>query len=116
MRELFPEPVLRLPQADIPLQGVHAYLSQGPDHQVIFMAFDEDVTLPPHSHAGQWGVVLEGKIELTIAGVTQTYTKGDRYYIPAGAEHFGKIFAGYADMTFFDEKDRYHEKIEQPRG
>ncbi len=107
---LFPEPVLRLPQADIPLDGITAYLSQGDGHQIIFMEFAKDVLLPEHSHAGQWGVVLEGKIELTIGGITGIYGKGDRYYIPEGVKHSGKIYAGYADMTYFDQADRYQTK------
>lgn len=83
MSELFPDPVKNLPQADIPLQGITAYLSQADSHQIIFMEFDEDVELPEHSHENQWGVVLEGR-----------------------------IYAGYADMTFFDQPDRY--KIREP--
>ncbi len=74
------------------------------------MQFDEDVELPKHSHAAQIGFVLEGKINLTIDGVEKTYTKGDRYDIPAGIEHSGKIYAGYADITFFDQPDRYTVK------
>jgi quercetin dioxygenase-like cupin family protein len=107
MSKIFPEPILKLPEADIPLKGISAYLSQGDNNQIIFMEFAEDVDLPEHSHASQWGIVLEGKIELMIDGVLNTYTKGDRYYIPEGMKHSGKIFAGYADMTFFNQRDRY---------
>ena len=52
MKDLFPEPIFNLPQADIPLKGVSAYLSQGADHQIIFMRFEEDVELPAHAHRG----------------------------------------------------------------
>jgi quercetin dioxygenase-like cupin family protein len=110
MRNIFPEPVLALPEADIPILGSHAYLSQGEEHQIIFMTFEEDVDLPEHAHEGQWGIVLEGMIELTIDGVKNTFQKGDRYYIPAGTKHSGKIFAGYSDMTFFNERNRYRTK------
>lgn len=106
----FPEPILNLPKADIPLDGLKAYLSQGDKHQILFMEFEKDVDLPEHSHDAQWGVILEGKIQLTIDGITKTYTKGDRYYIPEGVKHSGKIYAGYADMTFFNQKDRYNVK------
>ncbi|MES0447689.1 MAG: hypothetical protein ABUJ92_14235 [Desulfobacterales bacterium] len=54
--------------------------------------------------------MLEGQIDLTIDGKKKTYTKGDRYYIPDGVLHSGKIYAGYADITFFDEPDRYSMK------
>ena len=45
--EIFPEPVLNLPEADIPLEGITAYLSQGDNHQIIFMKFQKDVDFPP---------------------------------------------------------------------
>ncbi len=54
--------------------------------------------------------MLEGKIELMIEGVKSTFSKGERYFIPKGARHSGKIFAGYADITFFDQRDRYQVK------
>lgn len=110
MKSIFPEPILNLPEADIPIKGINAYLSQGNNHQVIFMSFSEDVDLPEHFHESQWGIVLEGKIDLTIDGVKSTYQKGDRYFIPKGVKHSGKIYAGYADITFFNEKDRYRQK------
>lgn len=107
MKSIFPEPILSLPQADIPIKGLNAYLSQSSEHQIIFMEFSEDVELPEHSHESQVGIVLEGKIDLIIDGVKNTYQKGDRYFIPSGVKHSGKIYAGYADITFFGEKDRY---------
>ena len=110
MTEVFPGAITRLPEADIPLDGIRAYLSQSDSHQIIFMQFDQDVDLPEHAHAAQFGIVLEGKIDLTIGGRAGTYEKGDRYYIPAGVRHSGKIHAGYADITFFDEPHRYKSK------
>jgi quercetin dioxygenase-like cupin family protein len=110
MSEIFAEPIRNLPEADIPLEGIKAYLSQSDTHQILFMEFEKDVDLPEHSHAAQIGIVLEGKIELTIDGHKATYTKGERYYIPEGVLHSGKIYAGYADITFFDEPDRYSRK------
>lgn len=110
MNQLFPEAIRNLPEADIPLDGITAYLSQSDTHQILFMQFEEDADLPEHSHAAQMGIVLEGKIELVIGGEKQSFTKGDRYYIPEGVKHSGKIFAGYADVTFFNEPNRYSTK------
>ncbi len=110
MAEIFPEPIRNLPEADIPLDGLKAYLSQSDSHQILFMEFDEDVEIPEHSHESQWGVVLEGRVDLTIEGVERTYTKGDRIFIPKGAKHSGKIYAGYSDISFFNEQDRYKRK------
>lgn len=110
MAKIFPEAISNLPEANIPLDGLKAYLSQGENHQILFMEFDEDVDLPEHSHEAQYGIVLEGKIDLIIDGVQNSYVKGDRYYIPEGVKHSGKIYAGYADITFFNERDRYTAK------
>lgn len=112
MSKIFPEPIMKLPKADIPIKGVTAYLSQAEEHQIIFMEFSEEVELIEHTHESQWGIVLEGKIELIIDGRKGTYTKGDRYFIPKGVKHSGKIYAGYADMTYFDQSDRYGIKDE----
>lgn len=110
MDSIFTGPILKLGQADIPFEGATAYLSQSENHQILFMEFDRDVDLPEHSHEEQWAVVLEGKIEFLMGGVMKAYTKGDRYYIPAGVKHSGRIYAGYADITFFNEGDRYKFK------
>lgn len=107
---IFPTPITALPEADIPIAGIQAFMSQGANNQIIFMQFDEDVELHEHSHAAQWGIVLEGRIDLAIDGVFRSYLKGDRFYIPEGVTHFGKIYAGYADMTFFDQANRYNPK------
>ena len=110
MKQIFPEPIRKLPEADIPLPGITAYLSQSDTHQILFMQFEKDVDLPEHVHATQIGIVLEGKIELIIGGEKHCFTKGDRYYIPEDVKHSGKIYAGYADVTFFNQPDRYSRK------
>jgi quercetin dioxygenase-like cupin family protein len=74
------------------------------------MEFEEDIEIPSHAHETQWSVVLEGRIELKIEGVTRTYTKGDRILVPKDARHSARIYAGYADITFFNEPGRYQAK------
>jgi mannose-6-phosphate isomerase-like protein (cupin superfamily) len=110
MQNIFPDPIRNLPEADIPLDGIKAYLSQAKDHQLIFMQFEKDVDLSEHSHAAQVGFVLSGKIELTIDGIENIYSKGDIYFIPENVKHSGKIYAGYTDITFFNEATRYNAK------
>ncbi len=110
MSHVFPEPIKNLPEADIPLDGVTAYLSQSDTHQILFMEIEKNVDFPEHSHEAQIGFVLEGKIELVIGGKKRSFTKGDRYVIPAGVKHSGKIYAGYADVTFYNEPNRYSSK------
>jgi quercetin dioxygenase-like cupin family protein len=110
MADVFPEAIKNLPEADIPVPGLEAYLSQGPDHQVIFMAFREDAQIPQHAHEAQWSVVLEDRVDLEIEGIRRTYGKGDRIFVPAGARHAARIYAGYADITVFDQMNRYKTK------
>lgn len=110
MKNFFPPAIQKLPQADVPLRGITAYLSQSGTHQILFMTFEEEVDLPEHSHESQWGVVLEGEIELTIGGQTALYRKGDHYFMPPGVKHSGRIHAGFAAMDFFDQPDRYRAK------
>jgi len=106
----FPEAIVGLPEADIPFEGCIAYLIQGEAEQVLFMRFEKEVELVEHSHNAQWAIVLAGEIALTIGGEHKEYVKGDTYYIPEGVKHSGRIYAGYSDMTYFAQKDRYKRK------
>jgi quercetin dioxygenase-like cupin family protein len=110
MKEIFPGVIRELPEADIPILGLTAFLSQDKNHQIVFMHFREEAEVAPHSHGAQWGIVLEGEIDLTIEGNEQTYSKGDRFYILEGVTHSAKIKAGYSSMEFFADKDRYKVK------
>ena len=110
MKSVFPRFIKRLPKADISLYGATVFLSQAKDHQIVFMEFEKDVELPKHSHGAQWEIVVEGKVDLIMNEKTQTYTKGDYFFIQKDVEHSGRIFAGYTSIAFFDQKDRYIEK------
>jgi len=110
MASVFPEPIVNLPRADVPIEGVWAYLSQADGHQVIFMEFEKDVEVAEHSHESQWAVVLAGRIDITIGGELKKLGRGDQYYIPRGIKHSAKVYAGYADVTFFNQADRYRRK------
>ena len=108
--DFFPKIITNLPEADIPIDGLHSYLLQGQNQQMLFMSFENDVEVAEHSHEEQWGVVLDGKIELTINGNKYTFTKGDTYFIPKDIKHSAKIKKGYKDLTLFNQKDRYKAK------
>ena len=43
--------------------------------------------MPPHTHGGQWGIVVSGPLHLTVDGEATTYDPGETYEIPSGAEH-----------------------------
>lgn len=108
--EFYPAEILRLPEADIPFEGVKGRLLQGASGSVVFFDIAAIGQVPPHAHGAQWGAVLEGEMELTIGGVTRTYRRGDRYTIPAGTVHSAVFKKRTFVVDFFAERDRY-----QPR-
>ena len=108
----FPPIITNLPKADIPFEGLEAYLLQGENQQVIFMRFARGAEVPEHSHEAQWAVVLDGEIELTVDGKTRIHRKGDSYYIPRNAVHSAKVSADYSDITLFNQPDRYTVKVD----
>ena len=110
MSRVFPDPIVNLPAADVPIDGVRAYLSQSEGHQIVFMEFSKEVDVPEHSHESQWAVVLEGRIDIVIGGEKLALGKGDQYFVPKGVKHSARIYAGYADVTFFNQQDRYRKK------
>ena len=109
----FPNIITGLPQAEIPIDGLTAYLLQGVNHQVVLMSFENDIIVPEHTHEAQWGVVLAGEIELTINNEKRIYKKGDTYIIQKNVPHSANIKAGYKDLTIFNQKDRYKTKSEK---
>lgn len=110
MEPFFPPPIRNLPRADIPLEGMTGYLFQGPQQQIVFSEYHKGVEIPEHSHAAQWGVVLKGRIEFTVDGKTRSYERGDMFYFPAGVVHSSRVYDEYADVIFFDQKDRFKIK------
>lgn len=109
-KNFFPEIITNLPEANVPIVGVRSHLFQAENQQLIFMSFENDVEVPEHSHQAQWGVILDGEIELTIDGKRYIFKKGDTYFIPKGIKHNAKIRKGYKDLTLFNQKDRYKAK------
>jgi quercetin dioxygenase-like cupin family protein len=102
----FPEFVTNLLMVDIPFPGVRGWISQAKDHQVVFFDIDPIGEIPTHNHGEQWGIVVEGEMELTIGGETGTYRKGDTYHIPAGVEHGAKFSTHFRAIDVFADADR----------
>lgn len=105
----FPEFIQKFPALDVPFPEdvVKSYAVQSDAGLVVFFDFVKDMVLPPHSHLAQWGTVLSGKIEFTIAGETRTLGPGAIYDIPSGAEHGAIIKAGTKVIDVFEEAERY---------
>ncbi len=106
----FPEFVKSLPEADIPVEGLRAWLLQGETMQALFLAAEKKVLLPKHAHGDQWGIVVGGKLELTIGEETRVLGRGDSYFIPAGVEHYGTLYPGFRAIDCFADRDRYRPR------
>ena len=103
----FPSIVTALPRADEAGDPVRTYFVQGERLQVAFAAFDADVNAPEEAHEAQWVAVLEGEVELTMAGAKTVYRKGDAYFIPAGVPHAAWIKKGSRLLDVFNRVDRF---------
>lgn len=111
----YPEPIRNLPKIDVgDFTGVEGFLLQGEHNQVGFFQFDEPGEAHEHAHGFQWGVVIQGEIELTIGDETRTYRAGEAYYIPEGVPHSGHWEAGLKTIDFFDDPDRYQTVSSSP--
>jgi quercetin dioxygenase-like cupin family protein len=108
--KFFPEIITKLPEAEISLPGVQAFLAQAGNQQFYFMIADADVESPVHKHEAQWGVVLDGELELTIDEKKKVLKKGDTYLIPENVAHHALIKKGYKGLMLIDKKDRYKVK------
>ena len=103
----YPEMITGLPRIDVPIEGIRGWLSQAEDHQVVFFDIEPIGEIPPQHHGAQWGIVVEGEMELTIGDDTRKYGPGDSYSIPAGVVHSARILSRLRAIDVFQDKDRY---------
>jgi hypothetical protein len=93
-------------------EGAKAWILQADTRQLVFFEFEPDAKVPEHRHGyPQWGMVIDGKMELNIDGKPRICEKGDEYVIPAGAKHFACFPCRTRVMDLFSEKNRYKPKL-----
>ena len=102
----FPDSIHSLPEADIPFPGVRGWLSQAAGSQIVFFEIEPIGEVSPHSHGEQWGMVVEGEMELTIGGEAHRYGPGDSYHIPAGTVHSARFLSHARVVDVFADVDR----------
>jgi len=84
-----------------PAPGVEMSMMVGGAMMANWVRIEPDAGIPMHSHPHeQLGLVLEGEIEMTIAGDTRICRPGDAYTIPGEIPHSGK--AGPAGCLVLD--------------
>ena len=106
----FPTWMQYVPEVDIPFTEIEGRLIASPHGQVVFFRAIEEVEVPPHAHGGQWGIVLTGRLHLTVDDEATTYEPGETYEIPSGAEHSAHLEAGTSLIDVFQDPHRYRPK------
>ncbi len=106
--------ITRLPPAEISIADAKGWILQASASQLVFFQFQADMKVLEHSHSyPQWGMVIDGKMELTVDGNPLMCEKGDEYLIPAGAKHYATFLKETRVMDYFSEKNRYKPKKQQ---
>ena len=95
-----------LPEVDTPFTGLEGHMISGPHGQAVFFRAEREFEVPPHSHGAQWGIVVSGRLHMTIAGNSGTYEPGDTYDIGAGEEHSARLEAGTCVIDVFQDPHR----------
>lgn len=106
----FPRVFDRLPEADVPFPSVNVRLLQGPTASAMFLEALRDTTVPEHRHGDQWGIVVDGEVQMTIDGKPRTFRTGEEYFLPAGTPHAAFLKAGARVIDVFDDPNRYRPK------
>jgi len=106
---VLPDFIRNFPALDLPLpeSEVSSNALRTEQGLAVFFTFHAAAELPPHSHAAQWGTVLNGEVELTRDGETRVFGPGESYTIDAGVVHSAKVAAGTVVLDVFEEADRY---------
>ncbi len=107
---IYPDMIRNLPELDISLKGIRGWLMQADKKQTVFFDIQAGSEVPPHTHCAQFGIMLEGEMELTIAGEANIYRKGDCYFIPDGAVHSARFPVHINVIDIFDSPNRYRAK------
>lgn len=111
----FPPFIKNLPEVDVTLPPqlagrLHLWLFQGESGQTVFSETSVEVPMPEHKHGDQWGIVIDGKIDITIGGETRTYGRGETYFIPGGTPHRARLNPGLRLIEFFADRDRWRPR------
>jgi quercetin dioxygenase-like cupin family protein len=109
---VYPKVITSLPEADIQFRGIRGWILQGENTQLVFFEMEPSAAVPEHTHGyPQWGMVIDGEMDLIIDGKPMKCTKGTEYLVPAGAKHYARFHKKTRVVDFFSEKSRYRQKL-----
>jgi quercetin dioxygenase-like cupin family protein len=101
----FPETIRRLPHVN--LSGADVYVHDDGSTQVLFMEVPEgrpEAIVPRHTHGLEWGIVVEGAIEMQLGDREELHAAGAPHLIPAGLPHSFRFRPGTCSVHYFAER------------
>lgn len=101
----FGPPVLALPRTR--LGHATVYVHDNGAGQILFIeapAEGPEVLIPTHTHGDEWGIVVEGEIEMTIDGRVEVHVAGSTHQIPANVPHSFRFRPGTCSIHCFPER------------
>lgn len=105
MDNIIPAFVEFFPKVKLDIEGLDGWTLKCQQARVAILKAHQNVLVPRHHHNAQWGIVLDGEMELTIGDETTTYRPGDCHFIPAGVEHEATLYAGWTGLYIFPNCD-----------
>ncbi|MCI4369993.1 MAG: cupin domain-containing protein [Thermoplasmata archaeon] len=101
----FGSPIVELPRTS--LAGIDVYVHDDGTSQVLFLELPkgrEATVVPTHTHGVEWGIVVEGAIEMTIDGRVELHAAGTSHLIPADVPHSFRFHPGTSSIHCFGER------------
>ena len=97
----FPLQLQQLPRFDGPFDA-HRLAAQGCD--VLFASYPAGTSIAPHAHAtDNVGVITQGELILTVAGVERRFGIGSWYHVAANASHAARVEEPTSVIEFWFE-------------
>lgn len=107
MKENLPSIIKELPQVNIPIDRINGHLFQGISNQAVFFEAKAGTHIPTHTHAVEWGFVIEGEFEITIGNEKKIYRKGDTFFVPENVPHSGYFITNTISFHFLNDDDYF---------
>ncbi|HXQ95173.1 MAG TPA: cupin domain-containing protein [Thermoplasmata archaeon] len=101
----FGAPVTGLPRTS--LAGIDVYVHDDGRSQVLFLELPPgrpETVVPTHVHGVEWGIVVDGEIEMTIEGRPEVHRAGSQHLIPANVPHSFRFRPGTSSIHCFGER------------
>ena len=107
----FFDPETRTPKELVP--GVVVRTFWGEQMLASLVDLAAGAIVPSHSHPHeQFGMLLRGEMQMTIAGETRTVQAGDLYIVPGGVEH--GVHVGATDAQAIEAFSPVREEYKFP--